>query len=651
MSASSDPPPGDESKTVFIPGQSDVSRFPPAAPAPPPPTAWPPARTAPPTATTAPPTVPPIAPGRVDVGAILNGIYQIRRFMARGGMGEVFEGVNINDDHDRVAIKVILPSLAADPSVRAMFLKEARTLTRLAHPALVRYRVMAQEPTLGVFYIVTEFIDGEQLSEVLGRFKPTSADLRALIRRLAEGLRSAHALDAVHRDVSPDNIMLPGGNLAQATIIDFGIAKDLDPGKATIVGDGFAGKLGYVAPEQFGDFGRQIGPWTDVYSLGLVVLSFAAGRNVDMGATLVDAVDRRRAGPDLSPIPEDLRPLLAAMLAPDPARRLRSMDEVLQRLDGAPPAAAALAPPLKAREAKTQAEGTDGGPKALPLILGGVAALAVIGGAVFLLTQKKPAPAPPAAGPAAGGEATITRAESARRAIEAALPTIGCAWLDLVTVAPQGSGVAISVTGVARSPQDAYAAVRHAAQGAGVTDADVNSTVLPVDPNICAALDAFRPVRADTSATGRHLSTTQAVYTLEKQASGAHSENIVIDLPIGDASKDLSLYSIEPDGAIKRQLPDRSALIDYITHRKAQGQSDAVADTVHDSYQLPVTLTPPAGMYGYLLLTGKGPFDTDLITRRPADRGPDWASQVAQAGQAAGWKAEMVWFKTVDPPN
>src|SRR5437868_3047752 len=70
-------------------------------------------------------------PGRVSVGDVLNGIYEVKRLIARGGMGEVYEGVNINSD-ERVAIKVMLPTLAADPKVQAMFRKEARTLTRLA---------------------------------------------------------------------------------------------------------------------------------------------------------------------------------------------------------------------------------------------------------------------------------------------------------------------------------------------------------------------------------------------------------------------------------------------------------------------------------------------------------------------------------------
>jgi serine/threonine-protein kinase len=272
-----------------------------------------------------------LPPGRVSIGAILNGIYEVKRLIGRGGMGEVYEGVNINSD-ERVAIKVMLPQLAADAKVQAMFRKEARTLTRLAHPAVVQYRVLAHEPQLNVLYIVTEFVDGVELTAVLGQIQPTSEELKGLMRRLADGLRAAHDLGAVHRDMSPDNILLPERRLDRARIIDFGIAKDLDPTKATIVGDGFAGKLAYVAPEQFGDFGREIGPWTDIYSLGLVIMAVATGHDVDMGTTLVEAVDKRRAGIDLTPIPEDLRPVLDRMLQADPAKRARSMDEVLQML-------------------------------------------------------------------------------------------------------------------------------------------------------------------------------------------------------------------------------------------------------------------------------------------------------------------------------
>ena len=340
--------PEEPPRTVFSPASAPPSPKttgaapepePTSAPASPPaPTSAPPPEqtSAQPGYTTAPYT-PGAVHGHVAVGDVLNGIYEVKRAIGRGGMAEVYEGVNINGD-ERVAIKVMLPALAADPNIQAMFRKEARTLTRLSHPALVQYRVLAHEPNLHVLYIVMEFVDGIELSKALGTIKPTSADLRALTKRLAEGLRAAHDLGAVHRDLSPDNILLPDGRLERAKIIDFGIAKDLDAAQGTLVGDGFAGKLGYVAPEQFGDFGREIGPWTDVYSLGLVIMAVATGRDVNMGATLVEAVDKRRAGVDLSAAPEDLRPILARMLVADPAQRLRSMDAVLELLNERPAA-------------------------------------------------------------------------------------------------------------------------------------------------------------------------------------------------------------------------------------------------------------------------------------------------------------------------
>jgi serine/threonine protein kinase len=270
--------------------------------------------------------------GILPIGFVLNGIYEVKRFIARGGMGEVYEGVNVNAE-ERVAVKVILPHLAADPKVQALFRKEAKTLTSLAHPALVQYRVLAREPRKDLLYIVTDFIDGEPLTNLIGRNSPTTAELAMLTRRLAEGLHAAHSHGAIHRDISPENVLLPDGVLSRAKIIDFGIAKSMEIGAQTVVGDGFAGKLGYVAPEQFGDFDRRIGPWTDVYSLGLVVLALAGGRAPDMGTTLVEAIDRRRAGADLGPVPPLLQPLFLRMLTPDPRGRPQTMAEVISALD------------------------------------------------------------------------------------------------------------------------------------------------------------------------------------------------------------------------------------------------------------------------------------------------------------------------------
>src|SRR5262249_46372880 len=157
--------------------------------------------------------------------------------------------------------------------------------TRLNHPALAQYRLATREPNLGVFYIVIEFVDGPGLDKLIGQVFPSEAELRAFLRRMAEGLGAAHKLGAIHRDMSPDNILVPEGRLELAKIIDFGIAKDGQANVNTVVGDTFAGKLPYVAPEQLGDFDRSIGPWTDIYSLGLILLALARGRAVDMGQT------------------------------------------------------------------------------------------------------------------------------------------------------------------------------------------------------------------------------------------------------------------------------------------------------------------------------------------------------------------------------
>ena len=200
MSDDKDKTPPEEERTVFAPGGEPPP--PPAEPAAPPPPA------APPRADRADLRRPRAGDAvGIKVGDVLNHIFEVKRFLARGGMGEVFEGCNVNTD-EKVAIKVMLPALASDEKVIAMFRKEARTLTKLHHPALVQYRVLAQEPQLHVLYIVTDFIEGTNLSDALGEADRSPDELAGLLRRLAAGLGAAHQLGAVHRDMSPDNVIL-----------------------------------------------------------------------------------------------------------------------------------------------------------------------------------------------------------------------------------------------------------------------------------------------------------------------------------------------------------------------------------------------------------------------------------------------------------
>ena len=619
MSGDPNDRPEEEGRTVFMPSQGSE------------PTAPPPRTEAPFQTAFAPRT----DGQRIQVGDVLNHIFEVKRFIARGGMGEVFEGANVNSD-EKVAIKVMLPALAADPSVISMFRKEARTLTRLNHEALVSYRVLAQEPQLGVLYIVTEYVDGTNLADELGRLKPGPDQLVALLRRLAEGLRAAHQLGAIHRDISPDNVLLEDGRLERAKIIDFGIAKDLDPGSATIVGEGFAGKLSYVAPEQLGDFGRDVGPWTDVYSLGLVILAVTQGRPVAMGGSLVDAVDKRRAGPDLTGVPAEIRPVLESMLRANPTERLRSMDEVLAMLD-----LAAIPHEATGAPAKLTA------PPRRGLLLGAAVAGLVLLALVGWLVLRRDAPEPMDKGSAPATIAGAVRdpVAVARSSVDAVLPSVSCTWLDIVEISPGSAGPRVTLTGVAGNPSQAQSEIARALQQQKVTGADIDfGEVAQITQSGCAVLDAYRQVRAPGS---RRLSVPQRKFELRKQptdseAPGVNAANAIIGVQVGDPAKDFALVGLEPAGILTTLFPSRAAF----TSQETGGGFD-IKDQGGDRFRLGL-LVDHANWSGLLLLTGKGPFDPAVIAPPIGARGPDWTNRFVSAAAANGWQADMVWFKTVD---
>lgn len=587
--------------------------------------------------------------GGIQVGDVLNHMFEVKRFIARGGMGEVFEGTNIASE-ERVAIKVMLPQLAADPNVQAMFKKEARTLTRLSHPALVQYRTIAQEPQLGVLFIVTEYVDSKNLEDALASLKATPAQLLALTRRLADGLRAAHSLGAIHRDISPDNVLLEDGELAKARIIDFGIAKDLDPSSKTIVGDGFAGKLNFVAPEQLGDFNREVGPWTDVYSLALVILAVARGRPVNMGGTLVDAVDKRRAGPDLSDAPEELRLLLSAMLTPNPELRLRSMDEVIAFIDNGP----ALAPPaapatnVKPKSAPKPASVTGDAPKVDPKLLmygGGGAALLlvlIVGGVILFSGKPSVKPKPQGPAPAATGNPVV----EARAAITSALPAMDCAWLDIGSLSGDGSGVTVSVKGVARDTLAVQKVISDAVASKNLTlkGLDTNDVAPLSRQNACPMLNAYAAIKGgDTSA----LSSPQVKYEMTlPEGKTAPSASPIIDFRVDPGTPDLALYGIQPTGEglplieNLRQLADPAFRSDWGITERGNGQ-----------YEMKLG-QDETGWAGLLLLTGKGPFPPSVIIPPPSNRGVAWRQDFDRTAAANGWKSEMIWIDTVDDvPN
>lgn len=338
----------------------------------------------PPLAPMSPPTGGPLAPG-----VVLSSTFEIEHLVARGGMGEVYRARH-RITGDPIAIKTIRPELAGDEKIAELFKREAQALRNIRHPAIVSYEGVFDDGT-GQLYIAMEYVDGPSLSRLMQNGPLPEADIRRLRDRVADGLAAAHAQGVIHRDLSPDNVILPGGRIDAAKLIDFGIAKQTESSKATVIGNDFAGKYSYAAPEQLGLQGGEVGPRADVYSLGLVLAAAAIGTPLDMGNALPTAVQARMRVPDLSGLPGGLRGEITGMLQPDPSNRPQSMADLVGRTG---------ATQVQARSGRGTESGARSG--AGPMIAGiSVAVLVLIGGAGFLLKDRlfppDPGPTPPVA--------------------------------------------------------------------------------------------------------------------------------------------------------------------------------------------------------------------------------------------------------------
>lgn len=282
----------------------------------------------------------------VTTGTLIMGTYEIEKLINSGGMGEVYRGRNIHNG-EPVAIKIVLPSLAHDAKIVALFQKESTVLSRLAHEAIVRYHVFTNDPTIGRPCMVMEFVSGLPLADRIEQGPMPLADVKTMLRRVASGLDKAHRAGVVHRDLSPDNVILEEGMVEHAKLIDFGIAKSSNFGSGTLLQGQFAGKFNWVSPEQLGAYGGQVDGRSDIYSLALITAGVSRGEVLQMGASIVDAVSKRATVPALDGVDPALVPLLTWMLQPDPAQRVDSMATVIAALDNPAliPQAAPAAPP------------------------------------------------------------------------------------------------------------------------------------------------------------------------------------------------------------------------------------------------------------------------------------------------------------------
>ncbi len=216
----------------------------------------------------------------------LLGRYQLLCAVAQGGMGAVW-AARLRGEHGferQVAIKTILPQYAQERRFREMFLDEARLASRITHPNVVQVLDLAEQE--GVVYQVMEWVEGDSLRvlssllEEQGESFPWPMALR-IVLEVARGLQAAHELHdhrgqplhVVHRDVSPQNILL--GLDGSVRITDFGIAKARDRLTPETCQGHIKGKLRYMAPEQA--LGKELDRRADIWSLGAILHELLTG--------------------------------------------------------------------------------------------------------------------------------------------------------------------------------------------------------------------------------------------------------------------------------------------------------------------------------------------------------------------------------------
>lgn len=269
----------------------------------------------------------PAPPRGIPPDTLLVNTYRVERLLGGGGMGEVYlvRHAGLGTRH---AIKVIRPEMALNRQVMDLFYREARVLRGVRHEAVVSYDGFVRDDQ-GRDYLVMEYVEGPSLADRLRQGPLSPPEVLALRNRLAAGLSEAHRKGAVHRDISPDNVILPDNRIESAKLIDFGVCKLTDPAQETILGSSFAGKYQYASPEQLGLFGGVVEARSDLYSLGLVLAAAARGRPLEMGTTIEAAVRSRQSVPDLSGVSVGLQSWLSVMLQPDPARRPASADALV----------------------------------------------------------------------------------------------------------------------------------------------------------------------------------------------------------------------------------------------------------------------------------------------------------------------------------
>ncbi|RNF35935.1 serine/threonine protein kinase [Paracoccus methylarcula] len=261
-------------------------------------------------------------------GQILNNTYEIIRVLGRGGTGEVYLAHNLVVERN-VAIKALNARFSGN-SDYVELIKREEQMRNIVNDAVVRYSECSRSDA-GHVFLVMDYIEGESLNQLMLDRRLDDHALMIVAHRVLEGLVATHGRGIVHRDLSPDNIILRDGLPERATIIDFGIAKDTAAGARTIVGNEFAGKYEYAAPEQLDG---KADARSDLYGLGSLLLAAARGDIPQVGTSPGEVVRFKRNPLDSTGIKPPLKDLIDWLARPDPADRPQSAAEALNRLEG-----------------------------------------------------------------------------------------------------------------------------------------------------------------------------------------------------------------------------------------------------------------------------------------------------------------------------
>jgi hypothetical protein len=273
-------------------------------------------------------------------GDVVGGRYRVLRFIAAGGMGQVFE-VHDQELDERLALKTLHPALAGDSQMARQFKLEIQLARKVTHANVCRifdvaYHRFASGESAA--FLTMELLEGKTLRSLARERALTGHEVRDLAVQLASGLAAAHAAGVVHRDFKSDNVILiprQGGGW-RAVITDFGIAVRSAAEDGSGGAHGFAGTADYIAPElvQGGEATRAC----DLYSFGVVLFELLARRMPFSGTTVLELAAARltQEPPGLRAlvpgVDDELAALVDAALLRDPAARVAAVEPRLRRL-------------------------------------------------------------------------------------------------------------------------------------------------------------------------------------------------------------------------------------------------------------------------------------------------------------------------------